>query len=107
MPRSILTRAARADVKHYAKYLGAKWAGLDELFQDGVRSTVARLAEMPGLGIPGEFIDPRLSALRVKPIDGFPNHILVYHERGTTLRVIAVIHGARNSEQILIQRLES
>jgi plasmid stabilization system protein ParE len=105
--RSVLSRSARADVRHYANYLAKKWAGLDESFHDGIRSTVAKLADMPGLGSPGEFHDPRLSALRVKPVDGFPNHLLVYYELGAVLRVIAVIHGARDFEQILIHRLES
>jgi plasmid stabilization system protein ParE len=105
--RANFTPEARADIKYYARYLGERVDGLDVTFNRSIRSTADRLAEMPGLGSPYESDHPNLSVLRVQPVTGFPNHLIFYHEWGRSMRVVAVLHGARNLDALLVHRFET
>lgn len=45
-----------------------------------------------------------LAELRSYPISGFPNHLIFYLTRPSSLIVVAVLHGARDLPNALIGR---
>lgn len=71
-------------------------------FLQSVEETLKRLAEMPGIGAPKRFSNPSLSDVRMFPIQGFPNYLVFYRieEAARHIRVLRVLHGARNIEMI-------
>ncbi|HEY2787720.1 MAG TPA: type II toxin-antitoxin system RelE/ParE family toxin [Fimbriiglobus sp.] len=106
-PLSIeLTDDARSDAKHYMSFLANDRTGLDVQFAEAAEATMDKLAEMPGLGSPYESDIPQLLTLRVYPVTGFPNHLILYREWGTVLKVVAVLHASLNLDRVLSRRLE-
>ncbi|MCI0638363.1 MAG: type II toxin-antitoxin system RelE/ParE family toxin [Gemmataceae bacterium] len=64
--------------------------------------TFEKISQSPELGSPFDFDPPRLRNTRVWQIKGFENYLMIYRftpDRG--IRVLHVLHGARDLESIL------
>jgi plasmid stabilization system protein ParE len=55
-----------------------------------------RLAAMPMLGGECESDAPWALGLRIWPIHGFPNHLILYRIIEDGIRVLRVVHGAQD-----------
>ena len=62
------------------------------------------LAKAPGIGSAKQFLDPRLANVRSWWIKGFPKHLVFYQSIENGIMVLAVIHGSRDIERLLLQR---
>lgn len=74
-------------------------------FLDSAESSIVSLQSMPGKGSPKVLPDPGLANVRSWAISGFPNHLILYDIRGSDVYVLAVVHGARQYENLLRDRL--
>jgi len=61
---------------------------------------------MPGKGSPKQLDDPLLMNVRSWAVAGFPNHLILYEMRGADVFVLAVVHGARQYERALRDRVK-
>ena len=63
-------------------------------------STLLRIARVPRAGIPCRFKADKLRGTRRLPITGFPMHLVFYQFREDEVRVLRVVHGARDLEAL-------
>lgn len=99
--RRIFSKNARRDIADAALYLGEASPRAAERFLVAVESTVAGLTEMPRKGVRIEHSHPALTDLRRWAVRAFPNYLVIYRERGETLEVLRLVHGARDLERLL------
>jgi toxin ParE1/3/4 len=93
------------DLEHYAAWYQseASWE-VAQRYLRAVSTTLARLADMPGLGRPARFSAPLLRDLRLYPVERpFEKHLIFYRHDGATLFVERSVHGARDLPRRLIQ----
>ncbi len=70
-------------------------------FYDAAAATFEKLARMPGLGERRESLNPRLAGLRVRRIEGFPNHLIFCRPVEDGIEVVRVLHGAGDIDRVL------
>jgi toxin ParE1/3/4 len=97
----VLDPQADADIEDEFNYLADRSLDAGLRFLSAADNTFAALAEMPGMGRYPRFKDPRLAGLRMWPIKGFSNYLIFYLTTEENIRVLRILHGARNIEQIL------
>jgi toxin ParE1/3/4 len=97
-------RAARNDVVEIFRYL-AREGGLQvaERFLTQVEATFARLAKTPGMGARYGHGHPALAELHYFPVARFPKYIVFYQPIAGGIRIIRVLHGARDIAGILAE----
>ena len=96
----IIDLAADADIAEYFIFIGEDNFDAAIRFIDSVRDTFGQLREMPGLGRRVEVANQDLDGMRVWPIKSFPNYLIYYIASETKLRVVRVLHGARDLDSI-------
>jgi len=93
------------DLEHYAAWYQseADWE-VAERYLRAVSTTVARLADMPGLGRQAPFPAPILRQLRIYPVERpFEKYLIFYRYDDATLYVERTVHGARDLPRRLTQ----
>jgi antitoxin ParD1/3/4/toxin ParE1/3/4 len=102
MKRFQLSRAAQIDLESIGQYL-AETAGAEQAVEvlDRIRVEFLKLAEMPGIGHYREdLLDQRYRFWRVY------SYLIVYRWETDPIRIIAVVHGARNLIAFFSRRRE-
>ena len=90
----VLRSAARQDILDRSTYLAEQNAPAAALrFLNAVQEATAQIIEMPGIGSPRQFQNPRLSGLRSWPVPGFKAIRIYYLETDDAIRVVRVLHG--------------
>ncbi len=100
--RFLLSREASDELDESASYL-AENAGLETAlrFHENAEATFRDLLQHPGMGRPRSFRSERLVGARSRPITGFENWLVFYVPIEGGIRVLHVLHGAREIESIL------
>jgi toxin ParE1/3/4 len=101
--RTILRKQVPADLLDIHDYLAKDSPATAIRFLDNARSTLERLATIPGIGSPKEF-GRGLKGVRSWPVDGFPNHLVYYKFTDKALIILAILHGSRDLPKILRRR---
>lgn len=101
MNKAFVSRAARLDLIGCATHLGETDRAVAERFLVAAHGAFEFLAQVPGDGAPREVRNPRLVGLRASPIRGFRNYLVFYRQTRTGIRIIRVLHEARNIDAIL------
>jgi len=93
------------DLEHYAAwYQSAAGWEVAERYLRAVSATLAKLANMPGLGRPARFSAPVLRNLRLCPVERpFEQYLIFYRHDEATLYVERAIHGAPDLPRRLTQ----
>ena len=102
MSREIVeSEAAITDVIDAADYIANRW-GLDasDRFLDSVKEGYRLLAVMPGIGSMRDFGDPSLAGMRSWPVPRFRKYLIFYIATEERLKILHVLHGARNIEEM-------
>ncbi|MGB7556146.1 MAG: type II toxin-antitoxin system RelE/ParE family toxin [Candidatus Korobacteraceae bacterium] len=101
MPRITFSDLAIADVLQQADWYEtrADWK-LALRWEKAVTSTALSIAKVPRAGAPCTFQADQLSGTRRLPVAGFPKHLLFYQFREDEIRVLRVVHGARDLETL-------
>jgi|SRR5687767_14752980 len=93
------------DIYELAKYLLGHSEDAARTFVDAAQNTLKDLARMPGMGSLKSFGEPALAEVRSWRVEGFPNYLVYYLIVEDGIDVLAVMHGARDTEQWLRRRL--
>jgi plasmid stabilization system protein ParE len=103
MRLEILEAAAQAIVEQADYYLLKSGSTLGQRWESAVDEAILRLLRLPETGAPVRFRSPRLAGIRWVPVPGFPKHLIFYRyfPEQELLRVIHVLHGARDLEALL------
>jgi toxin ParE1/3/4 len=70
-------------------------------FLKAVEATCSDLAAMPEIAGRYESDNPRLADLRVWSVKDFPNHLIFYRVKPTSIEIVHVVYGGRDLENIL------
>jgi len=100
-PRLTFSDLAVADVLEQADWYQAQadWK-LAQRWERAVTFTLLRIARAPHVGAPCRFQADQLRGTRRLPVTGFPRHLLFYQFREDEIRVLRVVHGARDLEAL-------
>ena len=102
--RDVSGRAKRDIAKQYKWYARHANRDVAEEYYDAFLAAVTLLELQPGLGVAQDFGIKRLAGLRwlvmVRPYD---NHLIFYKYDSEVLRVVRVIHGARDLPRRIMQ----
>jgi plasmid stabilization system protein ParE len=63
---------------------------------DAVEATFADIAAQLEIGVPYPTRNPLMKAVRMLPVNGFNNYLVLYRLEGDAVRVLYVVHGARH-----------
>ena len=65
-------------------------------FVTAVQDAYKQLAEFPGMGALRDYGNPANVGMRMWPVPGFRNYLIFYRVVGSQLRILHVLHGARD-----------
>lgn len=99
----LLTPKASQDLDDLFDYIAQNNPNAALRFFDATRQTIARLAQNPGLGSPYLTNNPRLANLRKRGVKGFEKYLIFYLSQDELLKVVRILHAARDLPTILEQ----
>ncbi len=100
--KHVIRPAARDDIlRQYQYYVTEGALDAAARFLDAVDDSVAHLSQMPETGAPRSSINPALSGLRMWPVKGFEDIRIYYLIQSDEMRIIRVLHGRRDIQNIL------
>src|SRR5579883_285428 len=99
--RIVIEPAARLDIASQFEYLTDRNSEAAIRYYDAANETFVKLAESPGIGTLLETDHPALSGIRRFPVPGFRKYLIFYRATQSELRIIRVLHGARNIRRVL------
>jgi len=83
----------------YSHIAGDKPRAAERLL-DAISDTFAQIAKHPESGMVYPTNNPRLKIVRMLPVKGFPNYLVFFRIDPDAVRILYVIHGARNLRQL-------
>jgi plasmid stabilization system protein ParE len=70
-------------------------------WEDGVTAALIRIEKNLSSGAKCGFSAVELQGIRRMPITGFPRHLIFYRAEKKEIRILRVVHGARDLESLL------
>ena len=98
--RATKTPRARRDLAEIAANIGFENPPAADQFLDAARDAFVKLVDFPLMGARRDTITPRYPKLRSWPIKNFENYLIFYTPTTRGIRVLRVLHGARNLEAV-------
>jgi toxin ParE1/3/4 len=96
-----LTEAAAADIIEQADWYESQADGrLAERWEKAVTAAALRILRNPHSGSPCKFSPTELHGIRRTSISGFSKHLLFYIVEDNKVRILRVLHGARDLESL-------
>ncbi len=99
--RVVLSPQAERDADDIAAYIAIDSLDTALRFYEAVWETFERLASAPDIGRVRELPHPGLVGLRSVSIEGFRPFLVFYVHAGDVVRVLRVLHGAREIDSQL------
>jgi toxin ParE1/3/4 len=101
MPRLRFTPTARIDLQEIADFIAEDNAGSAGRVLAGLRRSCRRLASLPGMGRLRPDIGPK--------VQSFPagSYVIFFRRRSDSVEILAVLHGARDIERVMGDRVDS
>ena len=100
--KHVIRPAAKDDiVRQFRYYLQEDAPEAAIQFLKAVDESIAAILQMPYIGAPKTLGNPVLAELRSWPVKGFEEIIIFYVVQPDALRVIRILHGARDINRIL------
>jgi toxin ParE1/3/4 len=102
MPKTTFRPRAWEDIQESASYLATE-AGVmtAERFLYAIQNLASTLVNLPSIGAPCSFSNPRIQGLRRLPISGFENWLVFYQLTEGGVEIVRVLHGARDIARII------
>ena len=101
--RIFITPRASQDIDNHFAYIAQNNSDVALRFFDAVRQTLARLAQMSGMGRLYPVANPRLEGLRKWSVKGFEKYWIFYLTFDEDIEIVRILHSARDIETILEQ----
>jgi toxin ParE1/3/4 len=89
-----LTPEAEHEIEGLAAHIAENDIDAALRFYEEIEQTFAKLSELPGMGAPRHFRNPRLVGIRMWPVSKFPERLIFYRPTSEGIEVIHVIHAA-------------
>ena len=101
MPRILKRAAAKRDLIDHFVFL-AENASVDvaHRFLESTNEAFSLLADMPEIGAPRTFRNPRFASVRMSLVKGFERYLMFYRPLDGGIEVLRVLHGSRNIQEL-------
>lgn len=99
--RIIIRPKASQDLDDHFAYIAENNLEAALQFFDLVRSTIAQLARMPGIGSLYSVENPCLQGLRKWAVKDFRKYLVFYFERDDAIEVVRILYAAQDISSIL------
>ena len=101
--KHVVRPRAEDDILRQFRYYLLQDGALDVAtrFLNAVDTSIASICKMPHMGAVKRLRNPALSGRRFSPVDGFEDILIFYLVQRDTLRVVRVLHGSRDVNNIL------
>jgi|SRR5580693_359916 toxin ParE1/3/4 len=97
-----LTDAAASDIQEQAGWYEQRAdRALARRWENGVTVALTRIERNPRSGAKCAFRPDELQGIRRMSIAGFPRHLIFYRAEKKEIRILRIIHGARDIESLL------
>jgi plasmid stabilization system protein ParE len=93
---SLFTPQAWQDALEIAAYIATDDPEVASRFVPALEDTCTQLVALPGMGSARTFQRKELQGLHILPVTGFENYLICYTVAGKSMRVIRVLHAARD-----------
>jgi toxin ParE1/3/4 len=93
---SLFTPQAWQDALEIVAYIGADNPEAAPRFLLALEATCTQLVALPGMGSVRTFQRKDLKRVRVLPVTGFENYLIFYSATQQSMKVIRVLHAARD-----------
>jgi toxin ParE1/3/4 len=104
MPKPIITtEEAIFDIAEQAAFIAEENPNAADRYISVVRETIASLCDKPTRGSLYKTGNPKPKGLRRLIVPGFKNYLVFHPEEPRKIRVIRVLHGARDINTILVE----
>ena len=106
-PRRIILRPPVADdLEKHVEYLDEQASPeVSDRYLTSVYAAFDQLAQMPGIGASRDYLNARLTGLRMWPVPDFSKYLIFYRATDKVLEVTRVLHGAQDIEGIISEEL--
>jgi toxin ParE1/3/4 len=102
MAQQIIVRPkASQDLDDHFAYIAENNFEAALQFFDSVRSSIAQLARMPGIGSPYPVENPRLQGLRKWAVKDFRKYLIFYVEQDDAIEVLRILYATQDISSIL------
>jgi toxin ParE1/3/4 len=97
-----LTHAAVSDMQEQADWYEQRSGHeLASRWENGVTAALIRIEKNPRSGAKCGFSSDELQGICRMPIAGFPRHLIFYRAEKEGIRILRIVHGARDLESLL------
>jgi toxin ParE1/3/4 len=97
-----LTDVAVSDIQEQADWYEKRSGhALARRWENEVTAALIRIEKNPRSGAKCSFSADELQGIRRMPITGFPRHLIFYRAEEKEIRILRVVHGARDLESLL------
>jgi toxin ParE1/3/4 len=93
---SLLIPQAWQDALEIVAYIGTDNPEAALRFVPALEATCEQLVALPGMGSARTFKRPDLKGVRMLPVTGFEHYLIFYATVSKHIRVIRLLHGARD-----------
>ena len=93
---SLFTPQARQDALDIVAYIAADNPDAAERFLPALAETCTQLVALPGMGSARSFQRKDLTGVRMLPVTGFEYYLVFYTALRKTVKVLRVLHAARD-----------
>lgn len=97
----IITPRASQDLDEHFVYIAQNNPNAALRFFDATRQTIARLAQLSGIGRLYPVRNSRLDGLRRFPVKGFDNYLIFYLPFLDHIEIVRILHASRDLEEVL------
>ena len=84
------------DMRTIVAYIATDNPDAAERFVPALEETYAQLVALPGMGSVRQFRRKDLHGVRIFPVTGFEHYLLFYTALGTHVKVLRILHAARD-----------
>jgi toxin ParE1/3/4 len=93
---SLFTPQAWQDALEITEYIALDNPEAAARFVPALEATCAKLVALPGMGSARTFRNTDLTEVRILPVTGFEHYLIFYTAVGKNMKVIRVLHAARD-----------
>jgi toxin ParE1/3/4 len=84
------------DMREIVAYIATDNPDAAARFVPALEATYAQLVALPGMGSVRQFLRKDLQGVRIMPVTGFENYLIFYAAAGTSIKVLRILHAARD-----------
>jgi toxin ParE1/3/4 len=96
LPPSQFSPQAWDDMRAIVAYIASDNPDAAARFVPALEVTFAQLVALPGMGSVRHFRRKDLQGVRIMPVTGFASYLIFYTTAGTGMRVLRILHAARD-----------